>query len=59
MEFFFYILCLVNFASSLVMVIYKNAVIQYFNILFKIVNTISCKITSDALLRLTATIIKS
>jgi hypothetical protein len=46
-----HILCSVSFVSSLVMylkmVIYKNAVISYSNILVKIINTISCKITSD------------
>jgi hypothetical protein len=47
-----YIFCLVNFASSLVMYLkwpFKKMVIPYFNILFKIVNAISCKITSDVL----------
>jgi hypothetical protein len=37
-------------SNVLKMVIYKNAVIPYFNILFKIVNTISYKFTSDVLL---------
>jgi hypothetical protein len=36
-------------SNVLKMVIYKNAVIPKFSILLKIINTISCKITSDVL----------